>query len=287
MVLAGVSVLASSAQTDPQNKMQEMRVQIEKMLTNTRVLGVEGAVMGATVKGAPYSGDEVRETSQVLGDGTRIHSENKSTVYRDSEGRTRRETPTQIDIWDPVAGTAYMLDPKNMTYSKMNVHIVVRHGDGVNSMSTYTFSSTGPAPDLHAMPPEMGGQVTLGLRGGSIDGPGFPAMMGGPDAFYVQKMSIAKPKKETLGTRTIEGVNCDGERSTSTIEAGAIGNDRPISTVSERWYSPELQLTVQSTKTDPRTGDENFKLTNIRRGEPDPTLFSVPSNYQQAGPVKF
>ena len=72
-----------------------------------------GAVRGMTVKGAPYSAEEVNETNQMLADGTRIHRENKTTVYRDSEGRTRRETPDNITITDPVANVTYLLDPKS------------------------------------------------------------------------------------------------------------------------------------------------------------------------------
>src|ERR1039458_6989776 len=71
-----------------------------------------GAVKGTTVKGAPYSGEEVNETNQMLADGTPIHRVHRTTVYRDSEGRTRRETPDSITITDPVANFTYMLNPK-------------------------------------------------------------------------------------------------------------------------------------------------------------------------------
>ena len=78
-----------------------------------------GAVKGMTVKGAPYSAEEVNETNQMLADGTRIHREIRTTVYRDSEGRTRRETPDNITITDPVANVTYFLDPKTMTGQKL------------------------------------------------------------------------------------------------------------------------------------------------------------------------
>ena len=87
-------------------------------------------------------------------------------------------------------------------------------------------------------------------------------------------------KKESLGTQTMEGVNVEGSRTTSTIEAGAIGNDRPIQVVSERWYSPELQTAVMTRHNDPRVGEEIFRLTNVRRGEPGAYLFQVPAGYQ-------
>src|SRR5436309_9908586 len=77
-----------------------------------------GSVMGQNVKGSPYSADEVSTSTQVLADGTRIHHESKTTVYRDSEGRMRRETPEQITIMDPVAGVSYFLNSKTMTAQK-------------------------------------------------------------------------------------------------------------------------------------------------------------------------
>ena len=85
--------------------------------------------MGKTVKGAPYSGVEVNESTQMLADGTRIHNESQTQVYRDSEGRMRRETPNEITIWDPVANASYVLNPKTQTARKLpmgNFHLPAR-----------------------------------------------------------------------------------------------------------------------------------------------------------------
>src|ERR1044072_9232492 len=79
---------------------------------------------GKVVKGAPYSAESVTETVQTLADGNRIVNKITSQVYRDSEGRTRREQtlkglgpigngeePLQmIFINDPVTGVTYSLD---------------------------------------------------------------------------------------------------------------------------------------------------------------------------------
>jgi hypothetical protein len=88
-----------------------------------------------------------------------------------------------------------------------------------------------------------------------------------------------KSNVESLGKQTIEGVEAEGKRTTTTIPADAIGNERPIEMVSETWYSPELQTTIMSKRSDPRTGETTYRLTNIRRGEPDASLFQVPSDY--------
>src|SRR6185369_10358621 len=70
-----------------------------------------------------------------------------------------------------------------------------------------------------------------------------------------------------------------GTRSTLTIPAGEIGNERPIDIVSERWYSPELKTLVMTKHSDPQTGETVYKLTGLQRAEPSPALFEVPSDY--------
>jgi len=86
-------------------------------------------------------------------------------------------------------------------------------------------------------------------------------------------------KTESLGKQSIEGVAAEGTRSTVTIPAGVIGNELPIQSVSERWYSPELQTIVMTKRSDPRFGDTVYRLTNIQRTEQPSSFFEVPSDY--------
>jgi hypothetical protein len=83
-----------------------------------------------------------------------------------------------------------------------------------------------------------------------------------------------------LGRQTIEGVPADGRRTTITIPAGQAGNDQPIVTVVENWYSPDLQATVLSKHSDPRIGETVTRLANIGRAEPAHTLFEAPADYK-------
>ena len=69
------------------------------------------------------------------------------------------------------------------------------------------------------------------------------------------------------------------DRGEHAIPAGEIGNKNPITVSTETWYSPELQMTVYSKISDPRTGDSIYRLSNIKRGEPAATLFMVPDGY--------
>jgi len=278
-----------------------------------------GAVSGLTVKGAPYSGEEVNETSQVLADGTRIHKETHATVYRDSEGRTRRETPESIIISDPVAGATYILNPKSMTGQKLAM--AAGTYSYVRTASSSSSSSDGPATTFTMRMESDGGTPTITVNGKTLDPkavaeliakakangdstvnfegmPVDPAMldkakagmaagmMMGPvhtDGHVAIVGPLAAPTKrlagESLGKQTFEGVEAEGTRNVNTIETGAIGNDRPIQVTSERWYSPDLQTVVMTKHSDPRTGDESFRLVNIRRGDPGSYLFQPPAGY--------
>jgi hypothetical protein len=88
---------------------------------------------------------------------------------------------------------------------------------------------------------------------------------------------------QALPAREIEGLRVHGERTSWTIEAGKVGNERPIQIVREVWTSPELMLTVQVRDFDPRSGEVNYRLKDLRRGEPDAALMRVPADYGRSG----
>jgi TonB family protein len=91
---------------------------------------------------------------------------------------------------------------------------------------------------------------------------------------------------EQLNNQLVEGIECEGTRNVTTIAVGAIGNDRPIETVSETWYSPELSMTILSKRSDPRFGESTYRVTNINRGEPESALFQIPPDYTIKEAVK-
>jgi hypothetical protein len=265
-------------------------------------LNMVGSVKGPVVKGMPYSADEITEVNQVLSDGTRIHRETKTSVYRDSEGRTRRETPENITINDPVANVTYMINPKTNSVRKLQMASSYMYrregafgtaiGGGPDDRTTFSLRTNGDGPtDIiingKALEPQ---QVQEMIAKAKAEGKAemkteirteADVSTSGPMLGAVT-MSAAAPKKftgrtESLGKQNMEGVTADGTRSTQTIEIGTIGNDRPIQIVNESWYSEELGMTVMSKRTDPRTGDETFRVTNIRRGDPAPYLFQPPA----------
>jgi hypothetical protein len=84
---------------------------------------------------------------------------------------------------------------------------------------------------------------------------------------------------QNLGTQNINGVAATGTQVTRTIPAGTIGNSAAIQIVRVTWVSAALQVPVQVTVTDPRSGNQTMNLTNIVTAEPNASLFVVPSEY--------
>ena len=231
-------------------------------------VGFEAGIGGKTVTGAPFSASVSTQTTQTLADGNTIEHSTTGTFARDSQGRTRREMtlpaigpfaasgetpPHMVEINDAVAGVHYILDPFRKVAHKMDRP---GHGKHMNIIAS------GPV------------QIPDGQESGTI------AVQAGPN----DKNEVTTT---SLGTQTINGVEARGTRYTRTIPAGQIGNSKPITIVTERWYSPDLQMVVMSKRTDPMTGDSVTQFTDIQRGEPDPALFQVPSDYtvKEGGPA--
>jgi hypothetical protein len=216
-----------------------------------RFLGAEAGVPRRVVKGAPFSGDLVTESTETLADGNRIRQTSTAHLVRDSEGRTRREESLAglgalaaggsaqqvVFIHDPVAGASYALDPALKTASK----------------SAWARPASGARSSDAAV--EERRERRVGIANQSM-------------------------RTEALGASTIEGLPAQGTRTTVIIAAGAIGNEAPIQVVTERWYSADLQMAVLTKRSDPRSGETVTRLSNVSRSEPSPALFQVPPDFK-------
>jgi len=205
--------------------------------------GAELFSAGKVVTGAPYSAQAVTEHTQVLADGNTIHTTTTANVYRDSQGRTRREQEVGtigpwtaqggprkvVAIGDPVRGAVYLLNPSTQVARQM----------------AFPARSQSRREAAEARP----------------------------------KAENPNVKTESLGTQMVAGVTAQGTRITRTIAAGQVGNQAPIVITIERWYSPELQTDVMRKEVNPQFGETTFQLANIARAEPDASLFQVPANY--------
>jgi hypothetical protein len=215
------------------------------------------------VKNAAFLAEAVTEFTQILGDGNRIEHRYVSSIARDSRGRTRREeqiallgplasagtAPRLVTILDPDSGVTYTLDEDQQ--------IAFRNRAAAGAVTTKLVEL------------EKSLQARVARKGVAVR----PA----PD---VVDSGASKAITESLGSKFVEGVNAQGTRTTTTIPAGAIGNVLPIDIVSERWFSPELQMPVLIRRSDPRSGETIYRLTNIVRAEPPDALFTVPAGYE-------
>jgi hypothetical protein len=93
------------------------------------------------------------------------------------------------------------------------------------------------------------------------------------------KREPRRERSESLGERTMEGVRAEGKKTVTTFPPGSVGNTEPIEIIEETWYSPELQVVVRNTRSDPRVGVMTYRLISIRRGDPPASLFEVPAEY--------
>jgi hypothetical protein len=216
------------------------------------------------ITGEPYSAHSETVSTQTLEDGTKI--ERKMSVtnsFRDSEGRTRLEhyiaPPSakgepkdliSVTIHDPVAGTAYLLNPREHTARQIARQSVLPADENA-------------APAESPVAATTSGGVTRMSR----------VSRGQEDKPHAKITTV------DLGTQEMEGVAVTGTRITMEYPEGLVGNDRPFSVVTERWQSEELRLLVLTKRTDPRSGESVTRVTNLDRSEPDASLFQVPADY--------
>jgi hypothetical protein len=206
------------------------------------VTGVVIANSTPVVKGAPYSADSISETVQTLADGNKITSSSKLKLYRDGEGRTRREE---------------ILAPNNNSGSFINLRETITITDPTTGFNYYLNPIAKTARRLAIAPkiPITTGQTSPTLAGYTSTG-------------------------ESLGIKNIEGVECTGRGSKTVIAAGTVGNERELVMTNEIWFSTELKVIILSKSVDLRFGDRTSQLSNIKREEPDKSLFSIPADYK-------
>ena len=301
LLLVAPAVHAQNQEELARKKMAEAAAQND-VVNLKRTVELARVPLEAPVKGAPYSADVVVSNNQTLADGNHISHSDTSHVYRDGEGRTRREqsgtmsvvTRTEpvvstkslvISIVDPVGGYSYSLDPEHKVawrtpigtskelLDKLQAAAGQRGGAGERSSQPVTEEQkVRIAEALAKAKAEAETQA-----GGAAKEPSANAVMvrRGGDLTAVAVV----PDNAPLEHATIDGLAVEGRKRYETIPAGRIGNEQPIVITSEEWHSTDLKVLVLTKHSDPRTGDSTYRLTNVVRAEPDPSLFMVPPDY--------
>lgn len=200
----------------------------------------EFGMANKVVQGSPYSAQATTQFTQTLANGDHIQRTSTGSIARDSQGRTRTERSF---------GAIGALSAGRGAGRTIMIF------DPVASKS-YVLDPENKAARSTAIPPAR--QANARTR---------------------PERNLASAKTEDLGTQVMQGVNAEGSRVTRTIPAGAEGNEKEIDIVTETWFSADLQVVVMSKTSDPRYGESVYQLTGITRTEPDPALFTVPSDY--------
>jgi hypothetical protein len=122
-------------------------------------------------------------------------------------------------------------------------------------------------------------------------GPGGDMMVNDVTIKKIGPDSKENANADNLGDQMIEGIHATGTRVTTVIPAGKMGNEKPITVTSERWFSPELKVTVLTKHNDPWAGELKTELKNVNASEPDASLFTVPADYkvvdEKDGPIRI
>lgn len=230
--------------------------------------------------GNPYTAVKKTTIIQKLTDGTTINRENSITEARDSQGRTMVQNSmaemqghniTHTNVMDPVARTHtfWMSQSKQAT----RIHMSDLRGPAQQSGPAMGLGSgsIGAVSNVPTLSPTIRAEGT-----GTVLTSGIVTATAGA----VRDPNLRpETKTEKLGGKTIAGVYAEGTRLTVTYPVGFFGNDKPIIVFHERWMSSDLKLVLLSVDDDPRTGTRITEVTNLDRGEPNPSLFQVPEGY--------
>jgi len=201
---------------------------------------------------APFSGQDLVESAQTLADGSHVTQPSRAgqKVWRDSQGRIRVETS--------------LLGGGPLTQAKGSVTLV----EILDPTTSAIFIMDDITRVVHRVkatvvqPRNVEQGLTAALP---------PAL---PNAPKLQTST------QDLGTQTMQGVLAHGLRTTTVIPPGARGNDGPLTTSRETWYSPDLNL-ILSTAINGGTGATSTNsVANLSRNEPDPALFTIPLDYK-------
>ncbi len=237
--------------------------------------GVTNATLAATVRNSPFSAEVVTQYDRTLDNAGHIHRETRGKVYRDSQGRIRTDSGTpslqsgadkveHVTINDPVQRVIINLNPRTKTATIFHL------GQSMGPMAPMATANVGGSP-VNVAPLQSGLKpAERNTTPGATTTAKMPARL---------NTAPVETKTEALGNRYIEGVNAIGTRTTRIIDAGSMGNDKPIVSVTETWFSPELKMTVLTVTDDGQSGHSTMKLVNIIRTEPVAQLFQVPSDY--------
>ncbi len=241
VVLAGFAAVCIAAQLSAQPRTRPAKTCVPPDLSAVQSINT-------VKKDMPYSARRVSACEETLPDGTVVKGTRTFLEWRDSQGRTRRESRDplfegqhlyEVDVTDPVEHVFW-----TWQVGKDSPHQAIK--TKYEMRNEYT-------------------QFPLKYQFGNYvhsQGPGF--------------------KDERLGPKWLNGVYATGDRFTQVCKPGQNGNktNHPVTTTDETWLSVDLGLIVQSLQTTADGSSLVENLFDIDRSEPAPSLFRPPAGFQ-------
>jgi hypothetical protein len=86
--------------------------------------------------------------------------------------------------------------------------------------------------------------------------------------------------RKPIGTAALNGLVAEGTEEKRTFQAGSIGNVQPIVVTNEYWYSSRLKIDLMVKRSDPRTSNQEIRVSELKLADPDPASFATPSYYR-------
>jgi hypothetical protein len=221
--------------------------------------GGDNAVMGMTIGsivGFPITATIDAENTRTDAHGKTVIVRFRSKVYRDSKGRTRLDwdmTPLdeppkpgwlQIEIYDPTTRTSIHLQPSVKSASKSHFPAPGEKEEPVCKL-----------PDSRITDPKVLAQVP-----------------------------VAKVIQKELAHDVVDGRAVRHGRESVNSPPNPVWKEPAYTTVTDYWFSQELQYFVLVRRTGPGKSQHTVKLSDIRRDEPDLSLFAVPPGYRVSEP---
>lgn len=204
------------------------------------------SILIPTTPNAPFTGKVTLEWERFAAEGSRLHTGNQRAVARDSQGRVfqeRRFIVSYADASHSAVSQIEFEDPLRKTEYICRPQFKVCELQQLRSI---------PAVVMPPAAPHNG----------------------------QQQDPSRNVQWEELGSQAIEGFEVHGTRETLTFAPGTIGNDQPVTSTREFWYSPKLGINLLTIRKDPTSGTQTFRLTEISEREPDPGIFAPPSDYK-------
>jgi hypothetical protein len=196
--------------------------------------------------GAPFSLTLQTEWSRPMAGGGTFTLTNERRIVRDSKGRIYQERWILVSKGGKIKS---FMDIFQITDPEQHTWYNCKTQEKVCDLFKYSLTTDDKF------------QPAIGPTGALANGSGFR-------------------QSDDLGLSNTAGVDTHGYRETTTINAGVMGNDRPMIATREFWWSPQLALNLLSILDTPQTGRQVFTVKDLSTSEPDLNFFAVPEGYR-------